>query len=30
MAMIDIMVEESARELGVEPQTENTPLMRLV
>jgi tetrahydromethanopterin S-methyltransferase subunit H len=30
MAMIDIMVEESVRELGVEPQTENTPLMRLV
>ena len=30
MAMIDIMVEESARELGVEAQTENTPLMRLV
>jgi len=24
-AMIDIMVEESVRELGVEPQTENTP-----
>jgi tetrahydromethanopterin S-methyltransferase subunit H len=30
MAMIDIMVEESTKELGVEPQTENTPLMRLV
>jgi tetrahydromethanopterin S-methyltransferase subunit H len=30
MAMIDIMVEESTAELGVEPQTENTPLMRLV
>ena len=30
MAMIDIMVQESTAELGVEPQTENTPLMRLV
>ncbi|MFZ1022021.1 MAG: tetrahydromethanopterin S-methyltransferase subunit H [Halobacteriota archaeon] len=30
MAMIDIMVEESTKELGVEPQTEKTPLMRLV
>ena len=30
MAMIDIMNEESTKELGVEPQTENTPLMRLV
>jgi tetrahydromethanopterin S-methyltransferase subunit H len=30
MAMIDIMNEESTAELGVEPQTENTPLMRLV
>jgi hypothetical protein len=24
------MNEESTKELGVEPQTENTPLMRLV
>jgi tetrahydromethanopterin S-methyltransferase subunit H len=30
MAMIDIINEESTKELGVEPQTENTPLMRLV
>ena len=30
MAMIDIINEESTRDLGVEPQTENTPLMRLV
>jgi tetrahydromethanopterin S-methyltransferase subunit H len=30
MAMIDIMVQESTAELGVEAQTENTPLMRLV
>jgi tetrahydromethanopterin S-methyltransferase subunit H len=30
MAMIDIMNEESTTELGVEPQTENTPLSKLV
>ncbi|MGA7076834.1 MAG: tetrahydromethanopterin S-methyltransferase subunit H [Halobacteriota archaeon] len=30
MAMIDIMVEESTKELGVEAQTENTPLSKLV
>jgi tetrahydromethanopterin S-methyltransferase subunit H len=29
-AMIDIMVQESTTELGVEPQTENTPLSKLV
>jgi tetrahydromethanopterin S-methyltransferase subunit H len=30
MAMIDIMVQESTAELGVEPQTENTALSKLV
>jgi tetrahydromethanopterin S-methyltransferase subunit H len=30
MAMIDIMVQESTAELGVEAQTENTALSKLV
>jgi tetrahydromethanopterin S-methyltransferase subunit H len=29
-AMIDIIVQESTAELGVEPQTENTALSKLV